>query len=152
MLTHYLRYQGCIMRQSIVLGLLILLTSCSTTNYYTQSVGSWRGASVNPLISRWGRPDIQMPGPDGKTLYVYHTQTYRHSDNRTASPAVGVNYTGGRPVVVVQPNTNGWDNNSLSLTCVATFETNTKGIIVGAEAHGNGCYGSQGFADKYSNR
>lgn len=140
------------MRPVIVLGFAFLLTSCASTmsNYYTQTVDSWRGASANQLVKQWGTPDLRMAGPNHTTFYVYRTEGYRHYNQRT-SPPVGVNYAGGRPVIVIDQNTNPWNQGAMVLTCAAGFEANAQGIIVNTQVKGNGCYGGDAFAQKYRN-
>ena len=141
------------MRHIISLGLVLLLASCAagTSSYYTQTVDSWRGGNVNALVSRWGTPDLRTPGPNGTTLYAYRVTSYHSYNNRT-SPAIGVNYIGGRPVIAVTPSTNNaWNPGAMSIGCVAGFEANQKGVIVSTQIHGNGCYADQAFAAKHAN-
>ena len=136
------------------LSSLILLSSCATTtsNYYTQTVQSWRGGNVTTLITRWGRADSTITAGDGNTLLVYKTEGYR-TYNTTASPAVGVNYSGsGKPVIVSTPNTNSsWSRGTMSLTCSVGFEVDKHGTIVDTQVQGPGCYGGENFAAKMGN-
>jgi hypothetical protein len=140
------------MRHFISLGMIMLLTSCAaTTNYYPQTVQSWRGKSVQKLTHQWGRPDQMMTNQSGNTYFIYKTSSYRASMT-PGSPNVGVNINqSGKPVVVSQPSSLGNGARSLSLDCVAIFEVNKNKTIVGTQYQGNGCYGSQSFAKRMSN-
>lgn len=119
------------MRFILYLGLTILLSSCvtTTTNYYPQTVQSWRGGNVNNLIRQWGAPDRTISSPNGNTLYLYQTQSYRHL-NAPSSP---------------------WNRGAMSSTCVATFEVARNGKILNTKIRGNNCYGNEHFAKRLSN-
>lgn len=138
-----------------IFGLTILLAGCATTmnNYYQQTVQSWRGGSVNQLVKQWGRPDRVATGPKGNTLYVYETQNYRTVSGPTY-PAVGVHVgSDGRPVMTTSPATNmAWNRGSMSISCVAAFETDPSGKILNTEVQGSNCYGGESFAKRLSNK
>lgn len=142
------------MRFIICLGLLMLVSSCttSTANYYTQTIHGWRGGNAKNLVQRWGTPDQRMTSPGGNTIYIYNTQSYRNF-NAPSSPPVGVNYTsGGRPVIVPMNNSlNNWNRGPMSISCSAIFEANPKGVIINTQIQGTGCYGSENFANTKSN-
>jgi hypothetical protein len=134
-------------------SLAILLSACSTTttNYYHSSVESWRGANVNALVAQWGRPDYKVAAPGGGIMLAYRTQSYSTYAPPT-SPAIGVNNTGGRPVITVAPNTNNtWNRGPLSIACNVLFKANAKGVITETQVQGTNCYGGQSFATKYAN-
>lgn len=145
------------MRFIIVLGysvFTILLSSCTTTtdNHYTQTIQSWHGGNVNRLVERWGAPDNKVMEPNGNTVYIYKTQSYQNY-NVPTSPVVGVNVSPvGTPIISVPPDTNSvWNREPISLSCIAAFEANKEGTIVNTQIQGNGCYGSQGFANSKGN-
>lgn len=139
------------MRSLFCLGLAILLSSCTTTttNYYSSTVEGWQGAQANGLVKTWGRPDIQVKGPQGNTAYIYKTETYS-ANQGMASPAVGVNFSAdGKPIIVSQNNFNPSANRGLAITCTTVFLANNKGVITDTKVIGRSCYGNQGFAKRY---
>src|ERR1700721_1141521 len=100
----------------IILGLIMLLSACvfNTTNYYTSTVHSWRGASAVALVKNWGRPDQQIARSKGHIAYVYNIQgnsTY----NQPVVPSMGINVNAaGRPTIA-GPNTNmTWNRGNIS--------------------------------------
>jgi hypothetical protein len=142
------------MRFIVGLGLVILLASCATTttNYYQQTVQSWRGGNVNLLIKQWGAPDKRATGSDGHSLYLYQTQTYRHL-NGPASPSISVNVNAqGHAVMTTAPNTNmAWNRGGMSFSCVTIFEIDKNGVILSTHIHGTHCYGNESFANRMKN-
>lgn len=133
--------------QLIILGLFILLSSCSstTTNFYPETVGSWHGATVEQLQTQWGTPDEKIPAEKGQILYVYKMQSYRVANNPTA-PEIGVNVNGGRPVITSTPSTNHtWTRGGPSVTCLTIFVINAYGKIVDVKNKGNSCFGNENF-------
>lgn len=131
-----------------------LLTSCATTNtnYYTQTVQSWRGGNAQLLTKSWGRPDRVLATPKGNTFYIYQTQSYRNM-NAPASPSIAVNMSQtGRPTLTSEPYMNTtWNRGAMSLTCVAGFEIARNGKIVNTRIEGSSCYSSESFAKRMSN-
>ncbi len=111
------------MRHFISLVLIMLLTSCSgmMTNHYSETVKSWRGASAQKLVSKWGNPDKMMALKGGNTLYIYKSYGYRP------------------------------DNGSGSADCTAMFEINKQQIIVHSQYEGKRCWRDQNFARSMSN-
>lgn len=136
----------------LILGLSTLLSGCMTTssNHYTRTLQTWQGANVSTLTQQWGTPNTKIVNPNGQSVYVYRTQTYG-TDNTPTPTAVGVNVSKtGRPIIVT-PQDPGSSKPKLSLTCLAIFEANEKGVITHTEVRGNGCYGSSQFANKMMN-
>lgn len=111
------------MRHFISLGLILLLTSCAniTTNYYPQTVNSWRGATAQNLNKIWGSPDRVMKISNGNTVYVYKS-------------------SGCRPGTI-----------SGAPDCTAMFETNKQNIIVHTQYQGKRCWRDASFARHMSN-
>lgn len=142
-----MRFINCI-------GLTILLSSCATTttNYYTQTVQSWRGGSVYTLVKQWGRPDRTITSPNGNTLYVYQTQSYRNL-NAPSSPSVGVNVSQSGRAILSNPSYNNmtWNRGAMSLTCMAAFEVGKNGKILDTQIQGTSCYGGESFAKRLTN-
>lgn len=141
------------MRSFIFLSITLLLAGCagSNTNYYNQTVQSWRGGNTSNLVSQWGTPDRRLGAPDGQIVYIYNTQSYRNAPLAT-SPAIGVNVQGGKPVIVSTPTPHSAiDRGPTSLSCTAMFVANKQGKIIDVQAAGNGCYGSKRFSDRLSN-
>ncbi|TAK74761.1 MAG: hypothetical protein EPO11_06430 [Gammaproteobacteria bacterium] len=142
------------MRYDIIgLGLIIFLTSCATTttNYYTKTIGTWRGGNANTLVKTWGMPDDKVVGANGNTVYVYKTSSYNPSLGPSPGPTVGVNISAsGRPVMITDPNTNQWSRD-MSISCVTAFAVNQQGIITDIQSRGNHCYGSESFANQMKN-
>jgi hypothetical protein len=137
----------------LLLGFTILLVSCAaTTNYYPETVQSWKGGNANALVKRWGTPDERLNGPKGSAVLVYKTQTMRNY-NAPASPSIGVSVApDGRPIMTTATNVNNtWNRNGVSLTCVTAFQVNAKGTILSSVSKGTGCYGSQQFVSRMGN-
>lgn len=143
------------MRHALLIALFALLAGCvSTTNSnYTQTVESWRGGNIKPLMARWGTPTEQVPGPNGTVAYLYKTQSY--PTVRTAGgPNIGVHYTGRSAPVITNTNTavmNGADRGSISLNCTSIFVANSQGQIIDTQIEGVGCYGGSYFATRMGN-
>lgn len=140
------------MRFIIPLGLTILLAACgTTTNYYTQTVQSWNGSSLNSLASNWGQPDVQKKSPNGQVVYVYKTESYTRT-NAPDVPSAGITYSAdGKPVIVTHNNpSTSWAGGAAS-TCTAFFIADKKGTIVETKVVGNGCYGGSSFANRMAN-
>lgn len=141
------------MRHCIILGLIILLSGCaSTKNYYSQTVSSWRGGNAHNLTKVWGSPDQLVVGQNGNAYLIYKTSSYR-AGFASAAPNVGINVAqpNNHPVLVNHSSTIGTGSRTLSLNCVSIFEINQKRTIVNTQYMGNGCYGSQNFAERMSN-
>jgi hypothetical protein len=142
------------MRFIVGLSLIILLSSCATTttNYYQQTVQSWHGGDANTLIKRWGAPDRRTIGPDGNSLYLYQTQSYRNL-NTPSSPSIGVNFNAeGHAVMTTTPNTNmAWNRGAMSYSCVTAFEVAKNGTILNTSIQGSSCYGNESFASRMKN-
>lgn len=141
------------MRHLSAFGLFILLAGCasSTTNYYTQTVQSWRGANMNDLVKRWGPADDRVSGPDGNAVYVYKTESYQ-AYNTPTSPSIGVNFgQHGTPVITNTTHTNNVWNRGMGLACIAVFIATPQGKILDTRINGNGCYGSEDFAKRMAN-
>jgi hypothetical protein len=140
------------MRFIILLGLSILLSGCgTTTNYYTQTAQSWKGASLNSLSKSWGRPDQTVADRQGSTIYVYKSESYQRS-NTMVSPSMGVNNGGnGRPVIVSDSNANANWNRNMSLSCVTYFIANSKHVITDVKTAGNNCFGGASYSSRMSN-
>lgn len=130
---------------------MILLSSCASiqANYYNQTINSWRGADINTLLKKWGRPAKKLNTLSGSTVYVYKKQEFRNPESLT-SPAVGVNYRpGGTPIVTTTRPTN-W-NNGLTLFCIAAFEVNKEGTIIDVQTQGNNCFADSEFMNRMKN-
>jgi hypothetical protein len=136
----------------IALGFTLLLAGCDTANYYTPTVQSWRGANINTLTKRWGRPDIIMPGPNNTTLYGYKSTSY-HVYQEKASPSIGVNNQGAHPVVVNLPTeASSGRGYHPPLKCTTYFIVDRSGSVIGSQSQGNGCYRSANAARNFSNQ
>lgn len=142
------------MRHLIIVGLVILLSSCAGTksNYYTQTVQSWQGGNINQLIKLWGRPDGSGTGSDGHKMVIYRTQSNRNNGS-SAAPSFGVTAgASGRPVLTTYPSTNRtWNRGVMSQTCTAAFEADKRGTIIATQVKGTGCYAGESFANSLSN-
>jgi len=129
------------MRAIINLGLLIgcaiLLSSCVSTmsNKDPRPSQSWNGANVNELIKYFGTPDSRISTPGGHTILVYRLPSYS-TPPPPASPAIGVNNRGGRPVMIVNANTNGNPAPQPTLICTLLFEANQQGIVIKTKTQG----------------
>lgn len=136
------------MRYIFYTALVLLLTSCSSAanNYYTQTDRNWRGRNMQDLLKSWGTPYSKITIPNGNTLLVYKTDSYR-SDNAPASPEVGVHFTGkGAPILTSGANPNSatsWGRTN-TVPCYVSFEANANGTIINTHIAGAGCY--SGFA------
>jgi hypothetical protein len=140
---------------TLIILAAFLISGCATStfNYYTGTVEGWRGGNVNTLVRQWGTPDNKTISRDGQTYYYYKTTSYRNTSQPTA-PEVGVHYTpGSSPVIITNaPNTNmTWNRGTMSMTCVAIFVANKKGVITDTKIQGRGCYGGESFASQKSN-
>lgn len=133
------------MRNLLLIICAYMLASCATTtNYYTSTVQSWKGGSIDNLIQRWGRPDQRTKTPDGNIAYMYQTASYHNNTSPNA-----VNFTpSGRQAI----NSAGTANRGgISYSCITTFIANHKGQIINIDIQGHGCYGSSSFANHKSN-
>lgn len=140
------------MRAAILLGLSVILTGCASGSsaYYTQSVQSWRGGTVKDLFSVWGRPDEIMPGPGGKTIFVYKRQGFVNT-NTNYSPSIGVRPKNGATIVTSTPNARTPWNKGFTAYCISTFTANPTGKVVDTEIEGTNCYISQSGAARLAN-
>lgn len=135
------------MRFIISIGLAILLTSCAATtaNYYTRTVESWRRGNVNTLYKRWGVPDARTTSLEGDTIYIYKSESYRHS-------SAGMNGSqNGRSVISTDNIATAGHRGTLPVSCITAFIVNRNGIITGTEVKGNGCYGGENFVHAKAN-
>lgn len=140
------------MRYLLLFICVSFLSACgTTTNYYTQTVESWRGGNVNTLTQRWGRPDSRIAMGDGNIAYLYQTASY-HNNPSPNSPLVGINYVpGGRPSIISQNTSFAASRGGITYNCLTTFIVNRQGKILRVEEQGHGCYGSSTFANDKSN-
>lgn len=137
----------------IGLGLVILLAGCATTttNYYTKTIGTWRGGNAETLMKTWGTPDDKIASANGNTVYIYKTMSYSQSPT-SPSPTVGVSVgANGRPVMVSSPNTNTVWSRGMSISCVTAFVVNKQGIITAVQSRGDHCFGGETFAKQMKN-
>lgn len=142
------------MRYFFCFGLAILLSSCAATtaNYYQQTAQSWQGGQARSLVKRWGAPDRVESRPNGNTVYIYQTQTYRNF-NAPASPSIGVSTNrSGRTLLTSSSDSNmTWNRGAMSISCMTAFEIAPTGRILAFESQGTSCYGGESFANRMKN-
>ncbi len=126
------------MRILILFSLLILLTSCATTNYYNHTINTWRGSNSKSLIASWGQPNQIIQSASGGSALIYTTQPTSIGYNNYQN----VVYAAGRRgrVIAAQVPTNQPQANLVG--CTTIFETNTQSIITGTRFFGGDCVGN----------
>ena len=136
----------------LILFSFILLNSCTsaTTNYYTQTVSSWRGARANFLIQQWGTPDQLLKTPEGRTFYLYKTMSYRQNKTpRTPPLALHLN-AGQKPIIISSLINPALNQGNLSLVCYTLFEVDSTGKIIDTDIQGNACFANENRAKQLS--
>lgn len=122
------------MRLSFLLGILLILSACTTAvDMRTQ----WEGKPFAIVKSSLGEPDVILPKQEGHTLYGYYAKTAlpppEANENRTMV-FVGPN---GRAYGVVTPSPH--PPVDTGLRCVTWFDTNNKNIVLSVQHEGNNC-------------
>lgn len=119
-----------------IASLALFLQACTATNPDASGLTRWQGRSINDVTQRWGTPTAITNAPNHTTYYTYVTQ--RNLEPTLPAPSVGVNVSNrARPVVVVTPPSPALPNRIL--TCVTTFETDARGVILSATERGSHC-------------
>jgi len=62
-----------------LLGLTIILSSCSTYSKATAALSSWNGHSKQELYMQWGAPNEVFPIDNGEILVFYGKTKYNHN-------------------------------------------------------------------------
>lgn len=137
------------MLRIIISVFAMFLTSCSG-GHYTQSIQSWRGASVSSLVRVWGTPDDKITERNGKSLYIYTKESFS-AEEKHYSPAIGVTGTRDRPVIVNTNNINEIWNQNLSIKCTVMFIANPQGIITNTKIVGQNCFIKDSLAHSLAN-
>lgn len=134
--------------RAILLMLFILISACTTAhsknsnsnNNYDQTVQNWRGKSVSQLIARWGQPNQLIKTAKGHSFYAYTTESYKSYPQPPSPPYVMSVGKNNRAVITKMP-TIPEGSEKLSLQCLAVFEVDSRGVIVGTQTDGNACIG-----------
>jgi hypothetical protein len=124
------------MRIFIITTLLILLTSCGSTNYYDGTIQGWRGHQKSDLIADWGQPNQMIESANGSQTLVYTTKRPLYAGNMDYQTIVFV--AGGKNVGVQVPR-NG--PKTMMTSCTTIFTVNNQNRITGAQFQGGGCVG-----------
>ncbi len=136
------------MRTLLLLISIVLLVSCAETNYQDQMIQHWQGKRSEALLRNWGTPELQTYTPEGHTLYVYTTSSFRPTTPPTGSPYTISVPRIGRPVITtVQTST---DYGLSQLKCETIFEANKQGYIINAKIEGNNCQEDPKFLKRMS--
>lgn len=124
------------MRILILLSLVILLTSCATTNYYNHTVTRWRGSKSQNLIASWGQPNqiIKSAGGGQALIYTSHPTGIGYNQYQNVVYAVGRGRTIAAQVPSNQPQVN-------MVGCTTIFITNSQGVITDTRFFGGDCVG-----------
>lgn len=136
-----------VLKSAMALIALILLSSCSTTNYYDGMVQSWKGSQASELKARWGAPNNTLISGQNLSTYVYTTQTERGFPS-PVMPRYTTTVVGGRPVVAEAPSIG--TNDIIVWKCTTLFDIDATGVIVNTSYHGNNCYADALFRDQFS--
>jgi hypothetical protein len=127
---------------SLALMSLCLLTACASTQNYEQTLSQWQGESVQQLINVWGYPDAGIKLPNGNSVYMYtRQQTYISPSTPAMTPTL-INVPGS-PMAVTSYNGEFVGGQTVSLYCRTWFEVNPKGMIVNYRFQGNNCVASR---------
>ena len=124
------------MRISIMTALLILLTSCVSTNYYEHTIHGWRGHQTSELTASWGQPDQLIRLADGSQTLIYNKRMplyFGNTDYQTIVFAAG-NKNIGVQVPRNLPKTT-------MISCSTLFNVNKQNTITGVRSEGGGCAG-----------
>jgi hypothetical protein len=118
--------------------LFFSLATCANSAYYDSSQASWRGKSVNLLISQKGQPDTIMPLSQGGKAYIYIDQESANVPS----------YASPNPTVFVGPKGQTFSANVPSgdamrgykiTKCTTIFYVNARGVIMHVEQKGARC-------------
>jgi len=124
------------MRILILFSLLILLTSCATTNYYDHTIDSWRGSKSQSLIASWGQPNQIIRSANGEQALIYTTQPRGIGYNQYQNVTYAVGR--GRALAVQVPSNQPQAN---LVGCTTVFTINNQGIVTGTRFFGGDCVG-----------
>ncbi len=119
----------------ILLFWLLALTSCSTPDAYQQTIQNWYGQSAEALTARWGTPNQKIILADGKSYYVYTTQTTPYFPSPTLTNTVFVAKKSGKTFAAAVP---AQEQLSMPL-CVTTFLVSPQQRVMKAWYKGGGC-------------
>lgn len=121
----------------LVIG-VFLLSGCATTANYQRIVSNWQGRKMSDLISAWGYPDASIKLPGGDTVYMYvHQQNYITPSTPMMTPTI-INVN-GTPMSAVSYNGMFLGGQTMSLSCRTWFEVDPRGNIVNVSFQGNNC-------------
>jgi hypothetical protein len=107
--------------RTILVGTLLVLSSCATTAKYEKKLQSWVGSSEEQLIMSWGVPSQTYQMPNGGKALVFGFQ------GQTTSYATYNQFMNGYQV---------WSNTPV---CVTTFFVDPAGLINNWRWQGNSC-------------
>jgi hypothetical protein len=118
------------------LAILLLVTACSTTGYYTQSDSKWRGKSAATLLQQKGTPNETIKTADGLTLMTYTTGHYENIPYSASSNTVLVVNRKGQTIGTGVPP----PSRPLYITtCIMTVKVGRDQKIVSVEESGPRC-------------
>lgn len=127
-----------LIKNSIVLIALCLLSACATTQNYEQILSQWQGENIQQLMNVWGYPDAGIKLPNGNSVYMYtRQQSYISPPTPTMTPTI-INVPGS-PMAATTYNGDFIGGQTIILYCRTWFEVNPKGIIVNYRFQGNNC-------------
>lgn len=121
---------------AIMASLLILLTSCASTNYYEQTINSWRGSSIQDLVKSWGEPNQIIKSADGSQIISYITKRPLYFGNTDYQTMVFV--AGGKNIGVQVPRN---QPRTMMTGCATQFSVDREGKIISAHSWGGACMG-----------
>lgn len=131
-----------IIRSSLVLLNLCLLTACATAQNYAQTLNEWQGENIQHLMQVWGYPDAGVKLPSGNTVYMYtREQSYITPPTPAMTPTI-INVPGS-PMAATTYNGDFIGGQTVNLYCRTWFEANPKGTIVNYRFQGNNCIASK---------
>jgi hypothetical protein len=128
---------------------ILLLTACSTTNYYAEAINSWQGSLIKNLAPLWGPADRVINMPGGNTYYVYVNESYQNSaPTLTPGYATYTNSAGKTTMATLMlPAMPTY----YVLQCTTWFEVNNRGTIISAHAKGNYCFSDAALTKSIEN-
>lgn len=116
----------------------LLLTACTTTGNYEQSLQKWIGASQNSLFSSWGMPDGSFNVSQNTQIVSYYRQSNRPIDGNTR-PYAGVEVAyQALDDTQYGENLSNYASNSPVYFCKTSF-TITNGVVVNYNFNGDDC-------------
>lgn len=124
------------MKKILLAFAVMFLAGCQTGAQFARNMDSWKGKSIDSMVSQWGYPKGEITSPDGNRVYIYsnggtynvpQTTTYNTTSNVIGNTVYSNTYA----------TTDG--GYSINFNCTIYVEFGKDKVIKNVSWRGNNC-------------